>query len=126
MNYLNPHTHDLSGSKPKGFWIARPECIETHDLFAKGLEARGGFRDRGEGYDHEHWETTYVDREPTPPAAFEPTTPEPITLPEYTAGLSIRDREGKQVLELTITGSAHVVAAILTWSGDAFKEDQER
>lgn len=68
MNYLNPHTHDLSGD---------PE-------------------------------------------------PEPIELPTYTAGLSIRDRKGKQVLEVTVTGSAHVVAAMITWAGDAFKEDQER
>lgn len=48
-----------------GVWIARPECTVVHHYQDAGLSIFGGWRDRGPGYDHEHYEA--IDDTPNPP-----------------------------------------------------------
>lgn len=40
----------------QGIWISAPDCAGyKHAPDTGDLEAPGGWRDRGYGYDHEHW-----------------------------------------------------------------------
>jgi len=107
-----------------GAWVAAPDCEFMHKPRHQNVEAPIGYRNRGEGYDHEHWvpivpEDPFADSTPEAPA-------EPDVLTQYHAMIHVQDHMGKQVLDLKIVGSAHVVSAIMQWSADAFKEDVER
>lgn len=137
MNYLNPHTHDLSGDQPKGLWIARPECVLVHDPHFANKEITDlGWRDRGPGYDHEHFDRIRI--EPAEDTDDQPFGGEPertlpaqkidlATLPQYKANIVISNAQtGALELQLEIKGNAYVLASVISWAADAFKEDQER
>ena len=122
MNYLNPHTHDLSGDQPKGLWIARPECIVTHDPDFKNKEITDlGWRDRGPGYDHEHFDRIRI----------EPASPEIGEFPEfdaYEAEIVITWKvQGRPVVFRTkLEGTHDYIANMIERTGDSFRDHIER
>lgn len=42
--------------KITGIWVAHPECVTVHDPYLAYEPKPNGWRDRGPGYDHEHYE----------------------------------------------------------------------
>lgn len=151
MNYLNPHTHDLNSDNPKGYWIARPDCLMAHDPYANGLESPGvGFRDRGEGYDHEHYEpiprtmSGPAQRKPdgTPisdaathsfgPASIrdeddEPAyTPPADVMPRYGVTITFTDAEENTILHAKAFGYAECIADTADALSMAFRSHTER
>lgn len=101
----------------RGNWIERSTCTEDHHPQSKDQENPSGWRYRGEGYDHEHWEPFPVELEPSREEIVK-SLEEPQRV---NATVTISDGT-----EVHVTGSPAIVAHMLHSIADVYLEEAQR
>lgn len=112
-----------------------------HDQSLLDHSEPGGYRDKGAGYDHEHFEEYRQDppmapgsewkvtgwkagvESLTPPASEQPIRP---TMPNLHATLTITDDNSDQLVYVNVTGIPEIVQQAITYAMDAAKDHTER
>lgn len=134
MNYLNPHTHDLSGDAPEpipfGKWIGHADCTVTHDPKREGWEVTGlGWRDAPDGF-HEHYDQVPATRSDGARVLEQPTADIPPTyteiIPKFNLDITISDGEGLTVMYVKSYGVGEMISRLVEHVGDSFRDFTER
>lgn len=127
-----------------GRWLSRSDCSAQHAPTLENVASPGGYRDRGDGYDHEHF-VPYRQDPPLVaipnPVAQVPSDSLGITdlseppggrssampvVPRLHAKVIITNDNGDQLLHFNVSGIPSAVQQVIESAADAVRDYIER